>query len=102
MDQIAEFIVNHVADESNNQINYSVMQCGAEMDMSIDEMCNDLYHTIDMWEEKVSELTLYIKNVGIQRATLISFKYEGRNCEIGEHFGTQRDYFWVRMLPVDN
>lgn len=75
------------------------MQNGVEIGMSLNDMCDELFETIDICD--VNNLIIFATNVGIQRETLISFKYNGRKCEIGEHFGTQRDYFWVRIYAVD-
>ncbi len=98
MDSIADFIIHNIAENSNETHRYSHIQNGGYI--NIEDMCVELFETMDM--NMVSELVLYLDNLGCQRATLISFKYDGRKCEIGEHFDTQRDYFWVRMLPVDN
>ena len=99
MNTIAEFINNNIAIELNETINYSVMQCGAEMDMNVEEMCDELFSIIDY--NDVSEFNIFYENQGKQRATLISFKYYEKKIEIGEHFGSQRDYFWVRISPID-
>ena len=74
------------------------MQNGVEIGMSLNDMCDELFETIDICD--VNNLIIFATNVGIQRETLISFKYNGRKCEIGEHFGTQRDYFWVRIYAI--
>jgi hypothetical protein len=76
MQYIGEYIINN-ANNLEKDLKHSIMQNGAEMDMK--------------------DVVIYPDNVGMQRATLISFNYEGRKCEIGEHFGSQRDYFWVRI-----
>jgi len=65
---------------------------------NIDEMCNELFENIDM--NRVSELVHYVDNLRFQRETIISFKYDERICELGEHYDRQIDYFWVRMLPI--
>ena len=100
MERIGTFIANNVAKNSNEKIQYSTMECGREMDMEIEDMCYELYDVIRI--SKISELTVFPENYGTQRKTIISFKYDGRKCEIGELFGTQRDYFWVNMFPVEN
>ncbi len=94
MQYIGEYIINN-ANNLEKDLKHSIMQNGAEMDMSLNEMCDELFETIDI--EDLKDVVIYPDNVGMQRATLISFNYEGRKCEIGEHFGSQRDYFWVRI-----
>jgi len=95
MQYIGEFIINNANQNLDQVLHHSIMQNGEEIGMSLDEMCDELFETIDICNMK--ELIIFAKNVGIQRKTLISFNYEGRKCEIGEHFDTQRDYFWVRI-----
>lgn len=99
MNTIAHFINDNISIDVNDIINHSVMQCGAEMDMHVDAMCDELFKIVNI--KDIKELYIFYKNVGIQRATLISFKYNERKCEIGEHFGSQRDYFWVKISPID-
>ena len=98
MERIAEFILQNVSTRLNERICESVMQCGVEMNMELDEMCNELFLVID--RSKIEKLMLFPENHGMQRKTIISFKFQGRTCEIGEHYGTQRDYFRVILLPV--
>jgi hypothetical protein len=97
MDEIAEFIVNNIEKEidEDEELDESVMQCGAEMDMSLNDMRDELLKIIDI--NKITEFTLYPENHFMQRKTVISFKWHGKTCEIGEHYGTQRDYFWVTI-----
>jgi len=99
MQYIGEFIINNSNDNLDQLLNHSIMQNGVEIGMSLNDMCDELFETIDICD--VNNLIIFATNVGIQRETLISFKYNGRKCEIGEHFGTQRDYFWVRIYAVD-
>ena len=99
MQCIGEFIINNASQNLDQDLHHSEMQYGGEMGMSLDEMYDELFETIDICD--VEELILFATNVGVQRETLISFNYEGRKCEIGEHFGTQRDYFWVKVYAVD-
>ena len=97
MEPIGVFIIDNIADNSNQEIYHSVIQMGADMDMDLNDICKKLFATIE--EAKITEVELFPDNVGIQRKNILSFKYEGRRCDIGEHFGTQRDYFWVRIFP---
>jgi hypothetical protein len=97
MQYIGEYIINN-AKNLDEDITHSIMQNGVEIGMSLNEMCDELFETIDIYD--LEDIILFPYNIGEQRKTLISFKYEGKKCEIGEHFGTQRDYFWVRIYAV--
>jgi len=97
MQYIGEYIIDN-AKNLEKDLSHSIMQNGGEMDMSLNEMCDELFETIDI--EDLENVVIFPYNVGTQRATLISFNYEGRKCEIGEHFGSQRDYFWVRIYAI--
>ena len=98
MQDIGSFIIENANKNLKHSLHISVIQIGEEIGMSLDEMCDELFDTIDIYN--VDKLIIFAKNVGIQRSTLISFEMEGIKCEIGEHFDTQRDYFWVRMSPI--
>jgi hypothetical protein len=98
MERIADFIVKNISIKLNEHIYESVMQCGMDMHMELDEMCNVLFSIID--RTKIVDFKLYPENLGRQRKIIISFKFQCRTCEIGEHYGSQRDYFWVTILPV--
>jgi len=97
MQYIGEFIIEN-AKNLDKDITHSIMQNGVQIGMTLDEMCDELFETIDIYE--LEDIVLFPNNIGEQRKTIISFKYEGKICEIGEHFGTQRDYFWVRIYAV--
>lgn len=99
MNVIAEFIVENIFNNNDEEINHSVMQYGGEMDMTIETMVDELFSVINY--HNVENLEVLYDNHGIQRATLISFKYYERICEIGESFDSQRDYFWIRISPVN-
>jgi len=98
MQAICTYIIENVANNLHETDDYSVMQCGSEMDMNLNDICTELYTFLD--NTLITDFITYPDNLYMQRATAITFKYQGRNCEIGQHFGTQRDYFWVRMLSV--
>ena len=98
MQYIGEYIINN-SKNLEKDINHSIMQNGADMGMSLNEMCDELFETIDIGDLK--DVVIFPDNFGMQRETIISFNYEGKKCEIGEHFGTQRDYFWVRISAVE-
>ena len=98
MQSIAEFIVNNIDIDTQEKLQHSVMQNGIEMDMGLNDMCSKLLKVID--GSKISNFTLFPENLGIQRKKIITFKWREKKCEIGEYFGTHRDYFWVTISHV--
>ena len=99
MQDIGIFIINNANKNLDQNLNHSIMQNGYEIGMSLDEMLEDLFKTIE--KTIMEEFQTFDDNVGMQRATITSFKYEDRKCEIGEHYDTQRDYFWVRIYALE-
>jgi len=97
MEEIANFIIENHNTNIQEVIRHDVMKIGYEMDMSTDEIYNELFGFIDMTE--VSDLTIFYGNYEFSNKTIISFTYNGIKCDIGEYLGTQRDYFWVRIYP---
>ena len=97
MQYIGEYIINNANLNAEQDLHFDIMQNGEEM--SLNDICDELFETIDICNMK--EMNIFADNVGIQRVTLFSFKYEGRKCEIGEHFRSQRYYFWVRISAVE-
>ena len=95
MQSIGMFIVDNVNENLEQDLHHSVIQCGEDIGMSLNEMLDELFEVIE-----VKELKTFENNVGMQRKTIISFNYEGKKCEIGEHYGSQRDYFWVRVYAM--
>ena len=97
MQYIGEYIINNANLNAEQDLHFDIMQNGEEM--SLNDICDELFETIDIGDLK--NVVIFADNFGMQRETIISFNYEGRKCEIGEHFGTQRDYFWVRIYAVE-
>ncbi len=96
MEQIALIIYDNIAKQTSQTLHYSVSQTNPQT--LIEAMCDELFWTMDM--SKVSDLIINASNWGKSNATLISFKYDGRRCEVGEHFDLIGDYCWVKMFPV--
>ena len=96
MEQIALIIYDNITKQTSQTLHYSVSQTTSQM--LIEAMRDELFWTMDM--SKVSDLVINASEMGKPNATLISFKYDGRRCEVGEHYDKIRDYFWVKMLPV--
>ena len=98
MQSIAKFIVANIDININTDevLDYSVIQNGVQI--KLDDLSSELFKVID--KNEISDFTLFPENLGFQREKIISFKWHDKICEIGEHFGTQRDYFWVEMSQV--
>ena len=70
---------------------------------SYDELCDldDCVSCISQCLDiEESAIDVNKDNLFMQRKTVISFTYKNRLCEFYEHYGTQRDYICVRMMPV--
>lgn len=95
MNRICEYIVNAInSNSSSEELAYSTMENGSEMNMSVDDMCGELE---ELMGSSITELEKFYDNWACQRKTIISFKYKGRKCSICEHFGSQRDYICVKI-----
>jgi len=72
-------------------------------DYSYDEFA-DIDSCVDIISRKLlidkKDITVKDENIDIQRATVISFKLNGRICEFYEILGTQRDYLGVRLVAM--
>ena len=99
MQYIGEFIIENVSANLKQTHHHSVVQNGIEIGMSLYEMCEVLFDTLDM--SKVEEFKYFEENIGKNRKTIFIFKYDERKCEIGEFFETQESYFWVRISAVE-
>jgi hypothetical protein len=96
-----QFICDHIkrirAPYTNEDLNYQVMECGDEMNMTINDLRKIMNRKIG---KTIRNVKVYPENWCIQRKTIISFRYRNLQCEVGEHFGSQRDYLWVRITPI--
>jgi len=91
MEEIGYFIINNIS--NNLEVHHSIEQPNSNM--NLDDICEGLFEVLD--EEKTTEFNVGNNNDGSQSYTLIYLKYDGIKCEIGEYFGEERDYFWVKM-----
>jgi len=98
MQSIAKFIVANIDININTDevLDYSVIQNGVQI--KLDDLSSELFKVID--KNEISDFTLFPENLGFQREKIISFRWRDKICKIGEHFGTQIDYFWVEMSSV--
>jgi hypothetical protein len=94
MNSIANFIINNITENTVEKLQYYHIQDDGYLD--IEDICDMLFNIIDIY--MVSELVIYLDNLRYQYATIISFKYDGRICNIGEYYDTQRNYFWVKNI----
>jgi len=95
MDRVCNFILENVnSSNDNKELSYSTMEDGAEMDMTIPEQCQILN---DIMGSLISNLETFEENFRYQRKVIISFVYNGRKCNILEHYDTQRDYLCLRV-----
>lgn len=78
-------------------LNYSVMEYGIEMDMTISQMRKILNKKIG---KTIRNVKVFPENWSSQRKTIISFRYKNLHCEIKEHFGTQVNYLCVSMTEI--
>jgi hypothetical protein len=98
MDEICEFIIaNENATEYNG---LSVPQLLTEdyTNDIIDGIYTDLYQYLE--KSKIKDIERIDNNIGIQRAIIVSFKYENIQCYIREHFDSQRNYWQVSIFPI--
>ena len=95
METICEYIKNVRAPYTEDNLRFSVMECG--YDMSIKDMRKILNKKIG---KSIRNVKVYPENWGMQRHIIISFRYKKMHCEICEHYCSQRDYLCVRMTPI--
>jgi hypothetical protein len=97
MEYICEHIKKVRAPYNDEDMSLSVMECGYEMDMDLKEMRKILNRKIG---KTIRNVKFYPENWGMQRKTIMTFRYKNLQCEICEHFGTQRDYLCLRMKQI--
>lgn len=97
MEHICEHIKTMRTPFNDEDMSLSVMECGYEMDMSLKDMRKILNRKIG---KTIRNVKFYAENWGMQRKTIMSFRYKNLQCEICEHFGTQRDYLCLRMKLI--
>jgi hypothetical protein len=97
MEYICEHIKKVRAPYNDEDMSLSVMECGYEMDMDLKEMRKILNRKIG---KTIRNVKFYPENWGMQRKTIMTFRYKNLQCEICEHFGTQRDYLCLRMKHI--
>jgi hypothetical protein len=97
MEYICEHIKKVRAPYNDEDMSLSVMECGYEMDMDLKEMRKILNRKIG---KTIRNVKFYPENWGMQRKTIMTFRYKNLQCEICEHFGTQRDYLCLKMKQI--
>ena len=93
MQEIGQFIIDNLS--NNLEVHFSVEQ--KRTDMNLDDICEGLFEILE--ETRTTEFKVGNNYDDTKIYTLIYLKYDGRRCEIGEHFGEEKDYFWVKIHP---
>jgi len=97
MEEIANFIIENHNTNIKEVISIDVIKIGDEMIMNTDEIYDDLFRFIDISE--VTDLSIFYGDYQSRKKKIISFKYNGVKCDIGDYLDTQVDYFWVTIYP---
>ena len=97
MEDICEYIKRIRRPYNEDDLHYQVMECGYEMDMTLNDLRKIMNKKIG---KTIRNVKVYPEHWCMQRKTIISFRYKNLHCEIGEHFGSQRDYLWVKMTSL--
>lgn len=92
MEYICKFIVTNINSRTNEKFGKSILN--NDTNQTIDTYSRDIAVLLDIYT-----IDRYYHNWCIKRATIISFVYKGRRCNIYEHFGSQRHYLGVWMEP---
>lgn len=95
MNYLCDYIINNVDVDVDKTIYYDIFTFDEFCDL--DNSANIISYYLDIDK---NEITINKDNLFMQRATVFSCKYKNRQCEFYEHYGTQRDYTVVRMLPI--
>ena len=95
MEEIGYFIIDNIS--NNLEVHHSVEQ--PYSNMNLDDICEGLFKILD--EDRTTEFNVGINCNCLQTFTILSFKYDGIRCEIGEYFGEKKDYFWVRISAIE-
>ena len=95
MKDLCEYILANVDSRIDEKI--SMQQFSYDELYDLDDYVRCISQCLDIEE---SAIDVNKDNLFMQRQTVISFKYKNRICEFYEHYGTQRDYIGVRMMPV--
>ena len=102
MERICDYIKKLRKPYNQENMHYSVVEYGIEMDMSISQMRKILNKKIG---KTIRNVKVFPENWSSQRKIIISFRYKNLHCEIKEHFDTQLNYMCVvitEILPVIN
>jgi hypothetical protein len=100
MDNLGTFLIENVSCDTNEMLTYTCIEYDDDDGMEIDEMCFKLKNVIDI--TKITEFATYPDDLGSENKTIISFKYNGRKCEIGENFTRNVNYLWINILAIEN
>ena len=99
MEDISNFILENIVENIKDVLEYKVELYGADVFMNLDDMFEEIMIFLDI--SKMEDIQQMNDNFGINHATLLSFKYDGRKCDFGEMLDNEKNYFWVRIYAVD-
>lgn len=80
MERLCLFIINNI--DYNNRLVSNFRLNNNEPDLNLDKMRDKMFEILD--RTKLSNLVMYPSNRGFNENVAISFKYNGRKCEIRE------------------
>lgn len=97
MESLCLFINNNK--NYNNTLTHVVRQNQNEI-TNLDDMRATMFRILD--RSKITNLVMYPANFGIDEKIIISFKFEGRSCEVKEfiRFGFDYDDLSLNMSPA--
>lgn len=95
MENICEYIISFVDYKLDELIDYQNYNSN-EFD-NLNECIDIISYKLDIKKE---EIILKDVNFFLMRATIISFVFKDRYCEIYEYFGKDKDYIGVRLMPL--
>lgn len=96
MDILCLYILNKV--KFNYSIEYIVEEYYDDIFMDLDDYKNTMFKILD--KTKITNLTMFPENLGVNDKLIISFNYDGRKCEIKELINDDRDDLCLNISPI--
>jgi hypothetical protein len=87
MDRLCLYILDNV--KFNNSIEYIVEEYYDDIFMDLDDYKDTMFKIL--YKTKITNLTMFPENQGVNDKLIISFNYNGRKCEIKELIDDDRD-----------
>ena len=95
MERLCLFINNNK--HYNNTLTHIVRQNQNEI-TNLDDMRSTMFRILDI--SKITDLVMYPANFGIDERIIISFKFEGRSCEVKEIIRFEYYDICLNMSPA--